>query len=273
MDHNLVCQRIQAIASIDDAVDGQALLRERTVATHQIGLAAVHCSRAWLNSVPSDGGNDTGAWVNLGLDTLLLFGACFTGDMLVDVEGGKKRADEIVEGDLVWSRDEFDPHGPLMLKRVEEQFVRVSPTLTVRVGGQVLRTTGEHPFWVVNRREWLPARELMAGDLLLKRGGGTVAVDTLEDRGEVETVYNWRIEDYHTYFVSAAEEAESLWAHNAYRKGKKGPKGKGAAAVRRRNRGQKQQARIRCNRDHTQKSQYRGIAAGRLQMSNGGSMI
>ncbi|MHB1425944.1 MAG: hypothetical protein ACYC3I_22500 [Gemmataceae bacterium] len=28
-------------------------------------------------------------------------------------------------------------------------------------------------------------------------------------------VYNWEIEDYHTYFVSASADGASIWAHNA----------------------------------------------------------
>jgi hypothetical protein len=33
--------------------------------------------------------------------------------------------------------------------------------------------------------------------------------------GQRATVYNWRIAEYHTYYVSAAEASPSLWAHNA----------------------------------------------------------
>ena len=103
-----------------------------------------------------------------------MFSSCFTGDMLVDVEGGKKRAEEIVEGDRIWSRHEDEPDGPLSLKAVEEVFVRVSPILNVYVAGQVLRTTGEHPFWVENRGDggtWLAARDMSAGDWLRTRDG------------------------------------------------------------------------------------------------------
>ena len=146
---------------------------------------------------------------------IALFGACFTGDMLVDAEGGKKRADEVKVGDKLWSRSEFDPNGPLMLKEVEERFVRVTLVLNLRVAGQVLRTTGEHPFWVENRGRWLPAGELKVGDLLRTPYGSLVPVEAVEDSGQVETVYNWRIADYHTYYVSATVGGVSIWAHNA----------------------------------------------------------
>ena len=32
--------------------------------------------------------------------------------------------------------------------------------------------------------------------------------------GSVETVYNWRIEKWHTYFVSSSANCSGIWAHN-----------------------------------------------------------
>ena len=131
------------------------------------------------------------------------------------MEGGKKYAYEIDVGDRLWSRDENDASGELRLQVVEERFVSLAEIWNLRVGGQVLRTTSEHPFWVPNRGEWLPARELSRSDLLLTRAGDVVVMEGVENAGIIETVYNWRVAEYHTYFVSAGEDGESLWAHNA----------------------------------------------------------
>ena len=109
------------------------------------------------------------------IDAVRKRGACFAGEMLIDVEGGRKRADEIVVGDRLWSRDEHDPDGDLRLQSVEERFVLSAEIWHLRAGGRVLRTTGGHPFWVANRGRWLPASELAPGDLLQtrwRRGGG-----------------------------------------------------------------------------------------------------
>jgi hypothetical protein len=142
--------------------------------------------------------------------------SCFTGEMLILCGGGKKRADGVGLGDLVWTRDEDDPEGPLVLKRVTARFVRVAPIWQVRLAdGQVLRTTMEHPFWVENRREWLAAWELGEGDLVRTEDGRLVAVSSVRDTGVWERVYNWEVEDCHTYFVSATIDADSIWAHNA----------------------------------------------------------
>jgi intein/homing endonuclease len=83
----------------------------------------------------------------------------------------------------------------------------------LHVGGQVIRTTPEHPFWVQGEG-WLPAGQLRVGDLLVGHDGRWVEVEDVLDTGEYETVYNLRIADYHTYFVGTPEWGFSVWAHN-----------------------------------------------------------
>lgn len=120
---------------------------------------------------------------------MAFFGACFTGDMLLLCEGGKKRADAIKEGNWLWSRDEHDPDGPLVLKRVLRRFERTAKLWHVRLPGQVLRTTVEHPFWVENRQSWLPVAELHVGDMVRSDSGELLPVEGIEDSGKWERVY------------------------------------------------------------------------------------
>jgi hypothetical protein len=56
---------------------------------------------------------------------------------------------------------------------------------------------------------------LQIGDRLLTQDGRAVPVEGVAPSGQRATVYNWRIAEYHTYYVSAAEASPSLWAHNA----------------------------------------------------------
>ena len=152
--------------------------------------------------------------ISAGVSTRRMFQACFTGEMPILVEHGSKRADEIVEGDLLWSQDEFDAAGELALQRVEEIFVRVSPVINLHINGRIIRTTAEHPFYVVNRG-WIPAGELQSGDVLQSHDKHHVHVEGVADSGEVTTVYNFRVAEYHTYFVGTAEWGFSVWTHNA----------------------------------------------------------
>jgi len=81
------------------------------------------------------------------------------------------------------------------------------------VGGQVIRTTALHPFWV-SGKGWLGAGELQPGDLLLSHDGQRVTVEEVFDSGEFETVYNLRVSEHHTYFVGGKAWGFSVWAHN-----------------------------------------------------------
>jgi hypothetical protein len=98
---------------------------------------------------------------------------------------------------------------------VEEVFVRVGRVFHLHVGGRLIRTTAEHPFYA-RGRGWVAAGELRVGDELASHDGQWVAVEDRRDTGEVETVYNLRVADYHTYFVGCDEWGFSVWAHNTY---------------------------------------------------------
>jgi Pretoxin HINT domain len=100
------------------------------------------------------------------------------------------------------------------VKQVEEVFVRLASILHLHVGGQVIRTTAEHPFYVRDKG-WVPAGQLAIGDLLSSHDGRWVAVEDFLDTGEYETVYNLRVADYHTYFVGGEHWGFSVWSHNS----------------------------------------------------------
>jgi hypothetical protein len=117
---------------------------------------------------------------------------------------------------LILSRDEFDPAGPVSAKMVEEVFVTESLVWHLHIGGQVIRTTAEHPFYA-HEKGWVNANQLAVGDWLLAENGHWLVVEDLLDTGEYEAVYNCRVADHHTYFVGSEEWGFSVWAHNACR--------------------------------------------------------
>jgi hypothetical protein len=127
---------------------------------------------------------------------------------------GDKLIEEIQEGEEVLSRNDSTPEGPIEARVVEKTFVRVAPILIVKIRGQEIRTTREHPFYVRNRG-WITAGELVCGDDLSSHDGQWVTVESVMDPKEVATVYNLRVSEYHTYFVGSREWGFSVWAHNA----------------------------------------------------------
>jgi hypothetical protein len=89
----------------------------------------------------------------------------------------------------------------------------VAPILNLHLGGRIIETTGEHPFYVKDKG-WTIAAELRIGDVLLSQDGWETPVEGIGDAGRIETVYNLEVEEDHTYFVGCAEWGWSVWAHN-----------------------------------------------------------
>ena len=87
--------------------------------------------------------------------------------------------------------------------------------LEVTVAGRIIGTTAEHPFYAYGKG-WTAAGSLVVGDLLATAQGQWVPVEWLHYTGTLETVYNFRVADHHTYFVGDADWGFSVWAHNQY---------------------------------------------------------
>ena len=141
---------------------------------------------------------------------------CFSGEMpmIARNDQGWKRADEVQANDYLASRDEHDPEAPVVWNRVEEVFVAQGEIWELEWNGRTIRTTAEHPFYV-RELGWTPARELKPGQLLATMDGRYLPLTALVSTGKIETVYNFRIAQGHTYFVGMSEWAAALWAHNA----------------------------------------------------------
>jgi hypothetical protein len=140
--------------------------------------------------------------------------ACFAAKTPILCAGGSQFVEDIRENDLVWSRDEHNSNGPVELKRVEEVFTRLGRILHLHIHDRVIRTTPEHPFYV-RERGWIPAGQLRINDQIASHNGQWHSVDDLFDTGEWEAVYNFRVADFHTYFVGNEQWGFSVWAHNA----------------------------------------------------------
>lgn len=146
--------------------------------------------------------------------TRIDFYVCFAAGTPVLTPQGFKLIDELEAGDLVLARDEHQYDGDVLPKRVEKVHHRTAEILELRIGGQVIRTTDTHPFYV-KEKGWTPAGELQPHDLLCTRTGDWLAVDAARLTGLTEPVFNLRVADYHTYFVGKPEWGFAAWVHNA----------------------------------------------------------
>lgn len=139
-------------------------------------------------------------------------GSCFAAGTLVHTAEGPLAIERVAAGDLIWSRSEQT--GEVQLRRVARRFVTPEqPVQRLEFEAEdgaldTLTVTPEHRFWT--ERGWVAAAELRADDRVRLRSGAEVTVRGAEPLGERITVYNFEVEEFHTYFVGA----EGLWVHN-----------------------------------------------------------
>lgn len=137
---------------------------------------------------------------------------CFVAGTLVLTVNGLVAIEAIKQGDIVYAANadtlKVSP------RRVLETFVRETSHLVhLTVNGETIVSTFDHPYYVKGKG-FVNAADLWIGAELVDKSGNTVPVENLyrEDLdSKTTTVYNYKVEDDHTYFVSDFE----ILVHNA----------------------------------------------------------
>ena len=104
---------------------------------------------------------------------------------------------------MVWAED--PETGERALKRVVRTFLNEKDELVhVQVNGETITCTTEHPFYVQGKG-WLAAKDLKLNDKLELQNGEDAFVDAIrrEKLPEPIQVFNFEVEDFHTYYVGA----------------------------------------------------------------------
>ena len=128
--------------------------------------------------------------------------ACFTAGTKIYTKDGFKNIEAVKAGDYVWS--ENPETYEKALKKVKKIFVREKDSIIrLSINGEVIETTDEHPFYV-DGIGFVNAGDLKAGDEVRTADGSTGRVESLEriTPDEPIKVYNFEVEDFHTYYVS-----------------------------------------------------------------------
>ena len=126
---------------------------------------------------------------------------CFVAGTAILTGAGYVAIENIKVGDIVWSTN--PDTGETALKEVLQTYVNETNELIhVTVDGEEIVTTPSHPFYVP-RQGWTDAIHLKAGDILLTVNGEYVVVEKVQhELLELPvTVYNFEVEDFHTYYV------------------------------------------------------------------------
>ncbi len=136
--------------------------------------------------------------------------ACFIAGTYVLALDGFKRIEDIVAGDKIMAADPdtFE----IAEKTVLETYVRqVDKLVHITINGEEIVTTDNHPFYVQGRG-FINAGSLLVGDKLVSVNGEDLIVEDyyIKLTEEPVSVYNFQVEDFHTYFVGDC----SVWVHN-----------------------------------------------------------
>jgi RHS repeat-associated protein len=144
---------------------------------------------------------------------------CFTAGTLVATEDVLKPIEEIKVGDHVWA---LDPEkGEARLAEVSAAYERKADRLyIIELEGETIETTREHPFWV-RGKGWIEAGNLVEGDKVTTREKGELVIQRITVKTGEYKVYNLKVKDIHTYFVSDSK----VLVHNACKQDKPLSKG------------------------------------------------
>lgn len=124
--------------------------------------------------------------------------ACFPAGTPIHTQQGIRKIEQIREGDLVWS--EHETSGQISLKKVIATIRKeIDTTVQIELEGETIETTAEHPFYTQDG--WKDAADLTEQDHIQTKNKKWYRVKGQNFLYNKKKVYNFEVEDWHTYFV------------------------------------------------------------------------
>ena len=141
-------------------------------------------------------------------------GGCFVRGTLVHTERGLIPIEQVQIGDMVWSQPEesgeraFRP--VVRLLRFQDKAIWKIAFGRSGAEHENVFATPNHPFWVKGVG-WTRADLLQPGMIVELLDGEDAFVSECRDTGVLQDVFNFEVQDFHTYYVSGI----GIWVHNA----------------------------------------------------------
>ncbi|QEU81733.1 RHS repeat-associated core domain-containing protein [Streptomyces subrutilus] len=142
------------------------------------------------------------------------------GTEVVMADGSTKPIEDVEIGEEVLATDPAtgttvaEPVAARIVGDGEKNLVRITVDTDGDKGSasEVITATDGHPFWLPERRAWVNAGELLAGQWLQTSSGAWVQVEAVRAWTQTQRVHNLTVTDTHTYYVRAG--ASSVLVHN-----------------------------------------------------------
>jgi len=187
-----------------------------------VGASEVYESFTGENPVKDSVGEQAYDALKYGSVTIMSMGAsiievgtaisvCFVAGTLVKAAEGDVPIENIQVGDYVYAHN--PETGETELKPVVQTFVNEATKLVhVFADGEEIVCTNEHPFYSPVKG-WIAACKLRAGDILVSLNGEYIVVEQVQHEilEAPIKVYNFEVEDFHTYFVG---DGDGVLVHN-----------------------------------------------------------
>ncbi len=135
---------------------------------------------------------------------------CFVAGTSILSSVGYVAIEDIEIGDYVWASNPETRE--TSLKKVVQTFVNETDELVhLTIDGERISCTKEHPFYSPIKG-WTAACQLRAGDIFVTVNGDYLIVEQVQHEllESPITVFNFEVEDFHTYFVSQ----KNILVHN-----------------------------------------------------------
>ncbi|MFK6999568.1 polymorphic toxin-type HINT domain-containing protein [Flavobacterium oreochromis] len=137
-------------------------------------------------------------------DDLAKFKHCFAKGTLVKIENGYAPIETLQKGDLVACYN-FE-NTEVIYSEVNEIYCNTGENIfKIYIDDDIIECTQNHQFWSVTHKDWVIARNLSEGDLLLSANGNSIRIKQIQFFEKQITTYNLEVEDYHNYFVSSLD--------------------------------------------------------------------
>ncbi|MEA4826009.1 MAG: polymorphic toxin-type HINT domain-containing protein, partial [Clostridium sp.] len=200
---------VQEAVTGKDLITGEKLTKGQRVVTGVMMLLPIANGKAARETIEKVADSPIGKGIAKGADEVaerakkvLDDVICFTGETLIASKYGYKFIKDIEVGDEVYS--ENPETGEKGLKKVKNIYVNETKELIhISIGETKIKATPSHPFWIIGKG-WITAEKVKVGDKVKLSSGEEVEVTEVEKEilKDAVKVYNFEVEDWHTYYVS-----------------------------------------------------------------------